>query len=63
VIRRLQEELHSLAGLPLTLKEAGVASDMLAQIAETAIGDGSVVFNPAEMDRDDALKVLQKAYS
>ncbi|MDF1592863.1 MAG: iron-containing alcohol dehydrogenase [Desulfobacterales bacterium] len=61
-IRQLQEELHQLAGLPRTLKEAGVASDMLAQIAETAIGDGSVVFNPEEMDRDDALKVLQKAY-
>lgn len=62
VIRRLQEELHQLTGLPRTLKEAGVASDLLAQIAETAVGDGSVVFNPAEMDRDDALKVLQKAY-
>jgi len=62
VIRRLQEELHHLTGLPRTLKEAGVASDALAQIAETAIGDGSVVFNPEEMDRDDALKVLQKAY-
>jgi alcohol dehydrogenase len=61
-IRRLQEELHHLAGLPRTLKEAGVASEALPQIAETAIGDGSVVFNPEEMDRDDALKVLQKAY-
>ena len=62
VIRRLQEELHRLAGLPRTLQEAGVASDLLEQIAETAIGDGSVVFNPEEMDRDDALKVLRKAY-
>jgi len=61
-IRRLQEELHRLAGLPRTLKEAGVASDVLEQIAATAIGDGSVVFNPEEMDRDDALKVLRKAY-
>ncbi|MEW6673554.1 MAG: iron-containing alcohol dehydrogenase [Thermodesulfobacteriota bacterium] len=61
-IRRLQEELHRLTGLPRTLKEAGVAPDRLEQIAETAIGDGSVVFNPEEMDRDDALKVLQKAY-
>jgi len=61
-IQRLQEELHHLTELPRTLKEAGVASDMLAQIAETAIGDGSVVFNPEEMDREDALKVLQKAY-
>jgi hypothetical protein len=26
------------------------------------MGDGSVLYNPEELDYDDALRVLQKAY-
>ena len=61
-IRRLQDELHELARLPLTLKEAGVPRDMLEAIAHAALDDGSLTFNPEEMDYEDALKILNDAY-
>ncbi len=62
VIRRFQKELYGLCKLPMTLKDAGVPKDKLGQIARTAINDGSVTMNPVEMDFDDALSILKKAY-
>lgn len=62
VIRELTHMLNGLCGLPLTLKEAGVPEDKLSQIAESAINDGSLTFNPEEVDYDDALAILRSAY-
>lgn len=61
-IRRLQRELNEICKLPMTLKDAGVPKDKLGQIAQTAINDGSVIMNPVEMDFDNALSILKKAY-
>lgn len=61
-VRKLQKELYDLCKLPFTLKDAGVPKDKLGQIAQTAINDGSVIMNPVEMDFDNALSILKKAY-
>lgn len=61
-IRKLQRELNEICRLPMTLKDAGVPKDKLGQIAKTAINDGSVTMNPVEMDFEDALGILKKAY-
>lgn len=63
LVRRLQEKLNDICGLPMTLKEAGVSKKLLADIAETAINDGTLTFNPEEMDLKDALNILNEAYS
>ena len=63
MVRRLQQELHSLCGLPRTLSEAGIARDKLGHIARTAIDDPSLIFNPEDMDYDDALAILKRAYA
>ncbi|MBU2510330.1 iron-containing alcohol dehydrogenase [bacterium] len=62
LIRNLQKELHSLSGLPMTLKEAGVEKSQLEEIAKTAINDGSLIYNPLDVNVDEALAVLKKAY-
>ena len=62
-IRNLRDQLHELTGLPRTLKEAGIAREKLPEIAKTAINDGSAMFNPEELEYQDALNVLEKAYA
>jgi alcohol dehydrogenase len=61
-IRDLQDELYELTRLPRTLKEAGVPREKLTEIAKTALGDASIIFNPEELDYDDALRILNEAY-
>lgn len=62
LVRNLLDRLNQISGLPTRLRDAGVAEDKLPDIARAAINDGSLVFNPAEVDYDDALEVLKKAY-
>ena len=61
-IRGLQDELHELTGLPRSLKEVDVPREKFEEIAGKALGDGALLFNPTEMDHQDALQILNKAY-
>lgn len=70
-VRRLNEELHQLTDgkHPRNLSEALghdgqslVREEDLPAIARTAMGDGSLLYNPEEMDYDEALRVLQAAF-
>lgn len=70
-VRKMNEKLHHLTGgrHPRTLSEVKgregellVREDDLSRIADTAMGDASVLYNPEELDFDDALRVLQAAY-
>lgn len=62
VIRELRDELYNQAKLPRTLKEANVSPDKFEKIAQMAINDGSAIFNPEELEYEDAIGVLKKAY-
>jgi alcohol dehydrogenase len=62
-IRDLQNKLNVQTRLPLTLKEAGVDAGALEAVAKTAINDPALTFNPEEMDFNDAMAVLKKAYN
>ena len=61
-IEELQKKLEKLSGLPRTLKDAGVKKEQFQEIAEHAINDGSLTYNPVEMELKDALKILEEAY-
>jgi len=61
-IRDLNATLNRLCGLPVSLKEAGVEENQFEEIARTAIGDGSLIFNPEEVEFEDALEIVRKAY-
>lgn len=63
VIREIRDQLHQYCQLPRTLKESGkVRKDQFEAIARTALNDGSVVFNAKEVDFDDAMMLLEKAW-
>ena len=62
-IRHLRDQLHERCKLPRTLAETGkVARAQLPAIAELAVDDGALIFNPAEADRAELLAVLERAY-
>jgi alcohol dehydrogenase len=63
-IRWLRDEIHARCGLPRTLSETGkVQRDQLPKIAEMALYDGTIMFNPAEVGREEALAVLERAWA
>ncbi len=61
-VRRFTSQLNRICGLPLSLKDAGVMESQLPNIAKVAINDGALTYNPEEVDYEDALAVLKKAY-
>ncbi|MBN1877355.1 MAG: iron-containing alcohol dehydrogenase [Anaerolineae bacterium] len=61
-VRRLQVQLHTRAQLPYTLQDAGVNRAHFPDIAKMALNDGSITMNPVEMDYEDALDILERAY-
>jgi alcohol dehydrogenase len=62
LVRKYQQTLYELCGFPRSLKEAGVSKALLEPIAQRTINNGSLIFNPEELDFSDALAVLNKAY-
>lgn len=61
-IRQMNSTLNQLTGMPITLKDAGVKREQMEEIAQTAQGDGSLVFNREEADFRDILGILEAAY-
>lgn len=62
-LKTLKDEIHARCGLPRTLAETGkVEQSQLEQIATMALDDGSIIYNPVEVSREEALAVLHKAW-
>lgn len=62
-LRLLKDEIHARCGLPRTLSETGkVERAQLPQIAGMALDDGSIIFNPVEVSREEALAVLERSW-
>ena len=61
-VRALQQDLYNICGLPMNLKEAGVARTKLDQIARKTMDDGALGYNPEAVTQKDALHVIKKAY-
>jgi len=61
-IRDINDNLHKLCGLPLTLSQAGVTKDKLESIAQVALNDGAMAFCPVEISHEEAMDVLQAAF-
>jgi alcohol dehydrogenase len=61
-VRDLGRELNALDALPIRLRDAGVPEERLSTIAEAAIEDGAVIYNPREVLADEILIHLKNAY-
>ena len=70
-VRQLNEDLHEMTGgrharfLGEVIDREGnpaVPRERLPDIARTALGDGSIFYNPEDLDYDDLLMVLEAAW-
>jgi alcohol dehydrogenase len=61
-IRKFKDQLYELTKLPRTLDEAGVKAKALEAVAQKAIKDAAVYFNPKKITYEDALSLLEKAF-
>jgi alcohol dehydrogenase class IV/putative sterol carrier protein len=63
-IRTLNRQLSFLTQMPLNLKEAGIDDnlDKIEQLADTAMEDGAMLYNPVEPDRDIVIKIVKKVF-
>ena len=62
-LRALRDELHAHTGLPRTLGETRqVRRDQLPEIARLSVDDGALLMNPLDVDVDQALTLLERAF-
>lgn len=62
-IQAMRDRLFSLTKLPRTLQETGKVSEaQLDEVAEKALNDGSIIYNPKEATIEDLRAILQKAW-
>ncbi len=63
-IRKLRDALYERCKIPRTLTETGkVKREQLPTLARMALDDGTLAFNPEEVEYEDALGVLEKAWA
>ena len=71
-IRQLNQRLHQETGgrharffkeISSPDGSARVPADSIEAIADKALGDGSILYNPEELDRDDLLMVMSHAWA
>ena len=63
-VRTLNRQLAHLTGMPLNLREAGVKDGLakLEQVADTAMTDGSMLYNPREPEREAVARIVRALY-
>lgn len=62
-INTMRDRIHTLTKLPRTLRETGkVTEAQFDEIAEKALNDGSIIFNPKETSLQDLKSILEKAW-
>lgn len=63
-VRMLNRQLAYLTNMPLNLKDAGIEDNLakLDQVADTAMEDGSMLYNPVEPNREAVMDIVEKVY-
>lgn len=63
MILTMRDRIYSLTKLPRTLRETGKISEaQLDEVAEKALNDGSIIYNPKEATLEDLKSILKKAW-
>jgi len=62
-ILAMRDRIYALTKLPRTLSETGKVSEaQLDEVAEKALNDGSIIYNPKEATLEDLKSILKKAW-
>lgn len=64
-VRMLNRQLAWLTQMPLNLKAAGIEDNLarLDQVADTAMEDGAMLYNPVEPERQAVIDIVRKVYA
>lgn len=63
VLNGMRDRLYALTKLPRTLSETGkVSKEQLDAVADKALNDGSIIYNPKEATFKDLKSILEKAW-
>lgn len=61
-VREMSGKFNKICGLPIRLRDVGVTEEDFSKIAKTAINDGAAIANRREVEYDDVIEILKKAY-
>ncbi len=63
-VRTLNRQLAHLTGMPLNLRDAGIEDGLarLEQVADTAMTDGAMLYNPREPEREVVVRIVRALY-
>jgi alcohol dehydrogenase len=62
-LQTMRDRIYALTKLPRTLRETGKVSEVqFEEIAEKALNDGSIIYNPKEATLQDLKTILEKAW-
>ncbi|NNP72409.1 alcohol dehydrogenase [Acinetobacter defluvii] len=62
-LNTMRDRIYTLTKLPRTLSETGkVSKEQFDEIAEKALNDGSIIYNPKEANFKDLKSILEKAW-
>ncbi|RZG47804.1 MULTISPECIES: iron-containing alcohol dehydrogenase [Acinetobacter] len=62
-INTMRDRIHALTKLPRTLSETGkITKEQLDEVADKALNDGSIIYNPKEATFKDLKSILEKAW-
>ena len=62
-IQAMRDRIYALTKLPRTLSETGTVSEaQMDEVAEKALNDGSIIYNPKEATLEDLKTILKKAW-
>ncbi|MDA3781174.1 MAG: iron-containing alcohol dehydrogenase [Bacteroidales bacterium] len=61
-IKKINRQLNSIVNMPITLKDVGVKKEQFNDIARKTLGDGAIILNPKELNYDDIISILNKAF-
>lgn len=63
ILNTMRDQLYALTKLPRTLSETGkVSKEQLDEVAEKALNDGSMIYNPKEASFTDLRNILEQAW-
>ncbi|MFN3074623.1 iron-containing alcohol dehydrogenase [Acinetobacter sp. TY2] len=62
-LNTMRDRLYALTKLPRTLSETGkISKEQLDEVADKALNDGSIIYNPKEATFKDLKSILEKAW-
>lgn len=61
-VEALRQEVAEASGMPATLKDLAIPEDGFSSVADKAMEEGSMLYNPRPVEESDVLSLLREAY-